>query len=144
MADDPSQILDRARGRDITEIVQTGLGGWLLALSSSVILGVQQITELLLLPFVLMVDVGEQAVTMMLIEPFSLMPIGVQESAAELSAFGIAALPMAAVIVIVTIIIVMAATSISFTSNVVVGMVAGNRLWDFFFSDAEDETEDGD
>lgn len=138
---DAESFLRRARGRRITEIAQTGVGAWLLALFASIIAGMQQVFELLILPFVLFIDVAEASVQAFFIEPFGLVPVGVRESARGLFGFGIAGLPVAVVVVLVTFVVIVWFLQMPITSNILPGFILDNRLVDFLFTSPEEEGE---
>jgi len=104
MSTDPSasSLLDRAKGRDITSITKQGFGAWLLAVSSSAILGVQTVTEFLLFPFTLFIDISDQVMDAFILAPLTVIITGSETTAQAITEFSIFGLPLGTAIVLVT------------------------------------------
>ncbi len=102
MAPTPSSLLDRAKGREITGITKQGFGAWLLALSTSAIMGVQTVTDFLLFPFVLFTEISDQVMDAFVLAPLTIIITGSETSAQAVSEFSIFGLPLGTAIVLVT------------------------------------------
>ncbi len=102
MSTTPSNLLDRAKGRSITEITKQGFGAWLLSVSTSAILGVQTVTDFLLFPFVLFTEISDQVMDAFVLAPLTIIITGSETSAQAVSEFSIFGLPLGTAIVLVT------------------------------------------
>lgn len=102
MAQSPSDLLDRAEGRSITGITKQGFGAWLLSISTSAILGVQTVTDFLLFPFTLFIEISDQVMDALILSPLTIVITGSQTSAEAISEFSIFGLPLGTAIVLAT------------------------------------------
>lgn len=102
MATSPLTLLSKAKGRSLTAIAKQGVGGWILAVSTSFILGVQTLTTLLLLPVNIIIDVSDAAADAILIKPLTVIITGSEATAASVAQFELFGLPLGTGIVLGT------------------------------------------
>ncbi len=108
MAEFPSaeNLIDRAEGRSLTGITKQGFGGWLLAVSTSMIVGTQTVTEFLLFPFVQVMEITDSTVDAFILKPLTVVITGSEATAASVAEFELFGLPLGTVIVLFTLMIV--------------------------------------
>ncbi len=103
---EPLTLINRAEGRSLTNIAKNGLGGWIFAVFTSAITGTQELLTLLLLPIRVLVDVAWASANAFILGPLGVAVAGSETTAAEVSVFGIFALPVGTAIVLGTLAIV--------------------------------------
>lgn len=138
----PTELLDRARGRSLTQIAVEGIGGYLLALSTSAIAGLQAVFDFLFAPVVLAVDVLEAGMTQLIIRPLGLTDFGLAVSAQALPQFGFLALPVSSAIALLSVLILIGFLALGITGNF--GLVLDNPVVDVFTTTPEEEFDDED
>lgn len=99
-------LINRAEGKSLTSVTKQGIGGWLFALSSSAILGVQALTQLLLMPVRLLNRIGENVVEGLILEPLVIMITGSQTTAEGVAQMGLFGLPIGTIILLGTFMII--------------------------------------
>ncbi|MFC6785412.1 hypothetical protein ACFQFH_05645 [Halobaculum halobium] len=97
---EPLTLIEKARGRGLTGIAKQGIGGWLLALSSSLILGVQALTQVLIVPIDLFVNITEAAGEAFIVSPLGVVIAGSEASAQSIAEFEFLGLPIGTVVVL--------------------------------------------
>ncbi|QZX98726.1 hypothetical protein [Halobaculum rubrum] len=100
MATEPLTLLEKARGRSLTGIAKQGIGGWLLALSTSAILGVQAIVKVLLVPVDLFVNITGAVGEALILSPLGVVIAGSEASAQSVAEFEFLGLPLGTVLVL--------------------------------------------
>jgi len=103
---EPLTLIERARGRSLTNIAKNGLGGWITAVFLSAITGTQELLTLLLLPIRILVDIAWGSAEAFILGPLGVVDAASAVTASEVSVFGIFALPTGVVIVLGTLAIV--------------------------------------
>lgn len=97
---EPLTFIERARGRNLTGIAKQGIGGWLLALSTSFILGVQAVTQILLVPVDAFVNITDAVVSAIILSPLGVVVAGSEASAQSVAEFEFLGLPLGTVLVL--------------------------------------------
>lgn len=138
----PRQLLALARGRSLTEIAREGLGGYLLALATSAITGLQVVFEFLFAPVILAVDVLEAAVNQLVIRPLGLTDFGFAVTARSLVQFDFLALPVSSFLGLFTVLIFIGFLALGITGNF--GLIFDNPIVDFLTTTPEEEFDDED
>jgi hypothetical protein len=95
-------LINKAQGKGLTSITKQGIGGWLFAVSASGILGIQALTQLLLLPIRLLNRIGESVVEGLILKPLVIMATGSQTTAEGVSEMGLFGLPIGTIILLGT------------------------------------------
>ncbi|MDZ7701822.1 MAG: hypothetical protein U5J98_06985 [Halobacteriales archaeon] len=139
--DTPFGSIKAAQDHSLNEIGQLGIGGWLLALVGAAITGVQVITDALLLPFRLVIDIGFGAVDQLILTPLGLTDVGVRITAENLGFFGFLAAPFSSALALATIGVFIGFLALSATATRRRTSITDNALWDFFFGTPEEEVE---
>ncbi len=98
----PMKLINKAEGKGLTSITKQSIGGWLFALSSSVILGIQALTQLLLMPVRLVNRIGENVVEGLILKPLVIVITGSETTAQGVSEMGLFGLPIGTVILLGT------------------------------------------
>lgn len=106
MSTSASGLLSRARGRSLTQIAKQGFGGWLLAVSTAAITGLQTFLDLLLTPIDLMLQLANASVNAFFLEPFGIITEGSEASAQGVAEFGVFGLIIAVLVVLGSIFII--------------------------------------
>ena len=97
----PSSLLDRARGKSLTDLAKTGFGAWLLAVSTSVITGTQELLNLLIVtPIDVITTVMRESGAAFFVEPLSVISEGATASARGAGEFGVFGLIVAVLVVL--------------------------------------------
>lgn len=99
-------LIDKAKGRSLTAITKQGIGGWLLAVSSSSIIGTQTLTEFLLFPFLKVMEITDSTVDAFILKPLVVIVSGSQATAQSVAEFELFGLPLGTAIVLFTLMIV--------------------------------------
>lgn len=144
MADEqpgPLQIWGLASSTSTTEALRRGLVSWILAVTFSIIAGLQTIFEFLLLPFTIGIEVVQFAVVSFILEPFGIVGAGADITAQEISVFGVFALPVSVVIALGTLLIVVLYLRLEITSNIIPGLFVDNRIIDWVSTSPEEEAQ---
>lgn len=102
---DPMELIEEAADTDggLTGIAKKGIGGWLLAVSTAAITGVQEIVDLLVVvPAEAMGDVIDVSAEAVFEDPLGVISTGATETGAAVGEFGFLALPVSVGVVGVT------------------------------------------
>lgn len=142
MAVTPESLLGRAEGKSLGELAVQGIGGFLLAISSSAIAAVLTATDFLLIPLEVTIDVTREAITALVIRPLGLTRFGLFESAQNLGQFGFLALPVSQAVSLFTVFLFIMFLALGITGNL--GLLVDNPLVDRLTGTAEEEFDDED
>lgn len=126
MTHDADHLLDRATGKSLRDVIATGIGGTLLAISASLISGILSIADLFIKPTQSLGAALGQIVNAFFVAPLEIIIQGAQTSAESLSpgaAFDLGpfTLSLAIVSVLIALYIVAAYLQEDETSNVIPG-----------------------
>lgn len=137
----PIEVINQARGRPLSTIAVSGIGGALLAWALGLVQTIQTLFSFILLPFELLIDVAAESVSAFILEPIGLVGVGADITAGELDVFGLFALPVSVVMALGVLFIVILYLQFQTTSNIIPGLFIDNRLIDFLFTSPEEEAE---
>lgn len=138
----PESLLDRARGRSLTQLVVEGIGGTLLAISTAIIMAILAGAEFLITPLEQSVRGVVAAFDQLVIGPLGLTDFGLIVSAQELPAFGIFALPVSAGVALATVGVFIGFLALGITGNL--GLIVDNPIVDRLTGTPEEEFDDED
>lgn len=144
MADEqpgPLQIWGLASNTSTTEALRRGIVSWILAVTFSIVSGLQTLFEFLLLPFTIGIEIIQASVVTFILEPFGIVPAGADVTAQEISVFGVFALPLSVAIALGTLVIVVLYLRLGITSNFLPGLFVDNRIIDWVTTSPEEEAE---
>jgi hypothetical protein len=99
MAPSPTTLLEDAKGRSTTSILRQGVGAWLLTVSTSAILGLQAVVELMVLtPVDIVTDIMRGVAEGLILGPLGLVETGAETSSQALGQFEIFGFPLSVVL----------------------------------------------
>lgn len=137
----PLQIWGLASDTSVTEAARRGVVSWILAVTFSIITGLQTVFEFLIMPFTIGIEVVQAAVISFILEPLGIVGAGADVTAQEISVFGVLALPVSVVIALGTLFLVVLYLRIEITSNIVPGLFVDNRIIDWVTTSPEEEAQ---
>jgi uncharacterized membrane protein len=103
MAPSATELLNRAKGQNLTNIARRGFGAWLLSVSAGFITGTQSIIDLLIItPANLLTNFMGASLNAFLIDPLGVIIAGSEASQQGVRAFGLFGLIVGVVVVLAT------------------------------------------
>ncbi|WP_435102979.1 hypothetical protein [Halarchaeum sp. P4] len=132
------EYIHRAKGRSLTGVAKQGVGAWLFALSSSVIAGIQALTDLLLFPVIAISNIGDAVIDALILKPLTIVISGSEASAASVAEFELFGLPLGTAILLVTFAMIGWYLRRPSTSDFLPG-----TFWDSPFTGVEEEDAGG-
>ena len=85
MASSADELLDRATGSSLRDVIKNGIGGVLLAISASIISGILSVADVFIKPTQALASALGEVVRAFLIEPLQIIIQGAQTSAESIS-----------------------------------------------------------
>ncbi|NEU56748.1 hypothetical protein [Halorussus sp. MSC15.2] len=134
----PMDLINRAEGKSLTSVTKQGIGGWLFALSTSAILGVQALTQLLLMPVRLVNKIGTNVVEGLILKPLLVVITGSEASARGVDQMGLFGLPIGTIVLLGTFSIIALYLRQDVTSDTIPG-----TFTDYFGTGVDEDAEDG-